>query len=87
MSGVSRRDQEPAAENDQAALVVDERASRSSARANGGDAVAEAGDAASKKWRSSRNGAANNGTEDRANLSPAKLAEAVQDDQDSDQPS
>ena len=92
MSGVSRRDQEPAAENDEAALVVDERASRSSARANGGDAVAEAGDAASKKWRSSRNGAANNGaanngTEDRASLSPAKLAEAVRGDQDSDQPS
>ena len=91
-SSGSRRDQEPAAENDQAALVADEHASRSSARANGGDVVAESGDAASKKWRSSRNGTANNGTanngaEDRANLSPAKLAEVVQGDQDSDQPS
>ena len=33
------------------------------------------------------NGTANNGTEDRTNLSPAKLAEAVQGDQDNDQPS
>ena len=87
-SGGSRRDQEPAAENDQAAAVVsDERASRSSAQANGGDIVAESGDAASKKLRSSRNGTANNGTEDPTNLSPAKLAEAVRGDQDSDQPS
>jgi len=33
------------------------------------------------------NGAANNGAEDRTNLSPAQLAEAVQGDQDGDQPS
>jgi hypothetical protein len=33
------------------------------------------------------NRAANNGAEDRTSLSPAKLAEAVQGDQDSDQPS
>ena len=32
-------------------------------------------------------GAANNGAEDRTNLSPAQLAEAVQGDQDGDQPS
>ena len=95
-SGDSRRDQEPAAENDEAAL-----------QANGGDAVADSGDAAPKKRRSlqngavkngtanngaakngtANNGAANNVTEDRTNLSPAKLAEAVQDDQDNDQPS
>jgi hypothetical protein len=86
-SGDPRRDQEPAAENDEATLVGDERASRSSARANGGDVVADSGGAASKKWPSSRNGAANNGTEGRTNLSPAKLAEAVQGDQDSDQAS
>ena len=36
-SGDSRRDQEPAAENDEAALVADERANRASAQANGGD--------------------------------------------------
>ena len=95
-SGDPRRDQEPAAENDEAAL-----------QANGGDAVADSGDAAPKKRRSlhngavkngaanngaANNGAANNGTannvtEDRTNLSPAKLAEAVQGDQDNDQPS
>jgi hypothetical protein len=85
-SGDSRRDQEPAAENAEAAL-----------QANGGDAVADSGDAAPKKRRSlqngtvkngtANNGAANNVTEDRTNLSPAKLAEAVQGDQDNDQPS
>ena len=80
-SGESRRDPEPAAENDEAAL-----------QASGGDVVADSGDAAPKKRRSPRNGAvkngaANNGTEDRSNLSPAQLAEAVQGDQDSDQPS
>jgi hypothetical protein len=85
-SGDSRRDQEPAAENDEAAL-----------QANGGDAVADSVDAAPKKRRSlqngaekngtANNGAANNVTEDRTNLSPAKLAEAVQGDQDNDQPS
>lgn len=80
-SGDSRRDQEPAVENDEAAL-----------QANGGDAVADSGDAAPKKRPSLHNGAANNGTannvtEDRTNLSPAKLAEAVQGDQENDQPS
>ena len=90
-SGDSRRDQEPAAENDEAAL-----------QANGGDAVADSGDAAPKKRRSLQNGAvkngtanngaanngtANNGAEDRTNLSPAKLAEAVKGDQDNDQTS
>jgi hypothetical protein len=84
--GGSRRDQEPTAENDEAAL-----------QANGGDAVADSGDDAPKKRRSlpkgaANNGAANNGTannvtEDRTNLSPAKLAQAVQGDQDNDQPS
>ena len=91
-SGDSRRDQEPAAKNDEAALQAGERANRSSAQANGGDVVADAGDAALKKRRSPHNGAVKNGgsdsgTEDRTNLSPAKLAEAVQGDQDSDQPS
>jgi hypothetical protein len=33
------------------------------------------------------NGAGNHGIEDRRNLSPAQLAEAVQGDQDGDQPS
>ena len=86
-SGDSRRDQEPAAENDEAALVADERANRASTPANGGDVVADSSDAAPKKWRSPRNGAASNGAGDRTSLSPAKLAEAVQGDQDSDQPS
>ena len=79
-SGDSRRDQEPAAENDEAALVAGE-------RANGGDVVSDSRDAAPKKRRSPHNRAANNGAEDRASLAPAKLAEAVQGDQDSDQPS
>ena len=91
-SGGSRRDHEPAAKNDEAALQADESANRSSAQTNGGDVVADAGDAAVKNRRSSHNGAvknggANSGTEDRTNLSPAQLAEAVQGDQDSDQPS
>ena len=101
-SGDSRRDQEPAAENDEAALVADERANRASAQANGGDGADGSGDAAPKKRRTPHNGAAKNGAdtngaatngagnhgiEDRTNLSPAQLAEAVQGDQDSDQPS
>jgi hypothetical protein len=86
-SGDSRRDQEPAAENDEAALVADELANRASAQANGGDVVSDSRDAAPKKRRSSHNRAANNGAEDRTSLSPGKLAEAVQGDQDSDQPS
>ena len=79
-SGDSQRDQEPAAENDEAALVADE-------QANGGGVVSDSRDAAPKKRRSPHNRAANNGAEDRTSLSPAKLAEAVQGDQDSDQPS
>jgi hypothetical protein len=91
-SGDSRRDQEPTAENDEAALVADERANRASAQPNDGDTVSDSSDVAPKNRRSSRNGTANNGTanngaEDNTSLSPAKLAEAVQDDQDSDQPS
>ena len=86
-SGDSRRDQEPAAESDEAALGAEERANRASAQANDGDAVADSGDSALKKRRSPRNGAANNGAQDRASLSPAKLAEVVQGDQGSDQPS
>ena len=86
-SGDSRRVQEPEAENDEAALVADGRANRASARANGGDVVSVSSDAAPKKRRSPRNGAANNGAEDRTSLPPAQLAEAVQGDQDSDQPS
>jgi hypothetical protein len=86
-SGDSRRDQEPAAENDEAALVADELANRASAQANGGDVVSDSRDAAPKKRRSPHNKTANNGAEDRTSLSPAKLAEAVQGDQDSDQPS
>ena len=86
-SGDSRRDQEPAAENDEAALVADELANRASAQANGGDVVSDSRDAASKKRRSPHNRAANNGAEDGTSLSPAKLAEAVQGDRDSDQPS
>ena len=89
-SGESRRYQEPAAENDEAAL-----------QANGDDVVADSGDAAPAKRRSPRNdavkngaannstaknGSANNSTEDRKNPSPAQLAEAVQGDQDNDQP-
>ena len=79
-SGDSRRDQEPAAENDEAALFAGE-------RANGGDVVSDSRDAAPEKRRSPHNKAANNGAEDRTSLSPAQLAEAVQGDQDSDQPS
>jgi hypothetical protein len=86
-SGDSRRDQEPAVENDEAALVAGELANRASAEANGGDVVSDSRDAAPKKRRSSHNRAANNGAEDRTSLSPAQLAEAVQGDQDSDQPS
>ena len=86
-SGDSRRDQELAAENDEAALVHDELANRASAQANGGDVVSESRDAAPKKRRSPHNKAASNGAEDRTNLSPAQLAEEVQGDQDSDQPS
>ena len=86
-SGDSRRDQEPAAENDEAALVADERANRASAQANGGDVVSDSSDTAPKKGRSPSNGAINNGAEDRTSLSTAKLAEAAQGDQDSDQPS
>jgi hypothetical protein len=86
-SGDSRRDQELAAENDEAAPVHDELANRASAQGNGGDVVSESRDAAPKKRRSPHNKAANNGAEDRTNLSPAQLAEEVQGDQDSDQPS
>jgi len=101
-SGDSRREPEPAAENGEAGLQADENTNRGSAQANGGDGAAESGDAAPKKWRNPRNGAAkngaakngaanngaaNNGAEDRTNLSPAQLAEAVQGDQDGDQPS
>ena len=86
-SGDSRRDQEPAAENDEAALVADERANQASAQANGGDFVSDSSDAGPKKRHNPRNGAANNGTEDATSLSPAKLTEAVQGDKDSDQPS
>ena len=84
-SGDSRRDQEPAVENDEAALVAGELANRASAEANGGDVVSDSRDAAPKKRRSPHNRAANNGAEDRTSQSPAKLAEAVQGDQDSDQ--
>jgi hypothetical protein len=98
----SGRNQEPAAENDEAALPADENTNRASAQAHSGDVAADSGDAAQKKRRSPRdgavkngaakngaakNGAANNGAEDRTNLSPAQLAEAVQGDQDGDQPS
>ena len=96
-SGDSRREPEPAAENGEAGLQADENTNRGSAQANGGDGAAESGDAAPKKRRNPRNGAAkngaakngaaNNGAEDRTNLSPAQLAEAVQGDQDGDQPS
>ena len=86
-SGDSRRDQEPAVENDEAALVAGELANRASAEANGGDVVSDSRDAAPKKRSSPHNRAANNGAEDRASLSPEQLAEAVQGDQDSDQPS
>ena len=68
-------------------MVADERANRALAQANGGDVVSDSSDAVSKKRRSPRNGAANNGAEDRKSRSPAQLAEAVQGDQDSDQPS
>ena len=86
-SGDPRRDQEPAAENDEAALVADELANRASVQANGGDVVSDTRDVAPKKRRSSHNGAANNGAEDRTSLSSTQLAEAVQGGQDSDQPS
>jgi hypothetical protein len=84
-SGDSRRDQEPAAENDEAALQADERANRALAEANGGDVAPKK--RSGPRNGAANNGAANNGTEDRTNLSPAQLAEAVQGDQDSDQPS
>ncbi len=107
VSGDSRRDQEPTAENDEGDLPADENTNRASAQADGGDVAADSGDAAPKKRHNPRNGAvknsganngadtngaakngaANNGAEDRTNLSPAQLAEAVQGDQDSDQPS
>ena len=91
--GEPRRDQESATENDEAASEADGIANQESAKANGGDGADDTGDAAPKKRRSSpRNGAAKNeavknGADDRTNLSPAQLAEAVQGDQDSDQPS
>ena len=96
--GETRRDQESATENDEAASEADGIANQESAKANGGDGADDTGDAAPKKRRSSpRNGAAKNGAakneavkngaDDRTNLSPAQLAEAVQGDQDSDQPS
>ena len=96
--GEPRRDQESATENDDAASEADGIANQESAKANGGDGADDTGDAAPKKRRSSpRNGAAKNGAakneavkngaDDRTNLSPAQLAEAVQGDQDSDQPS
>jgi hypothetical protein len=84
-SGDSRRDQEPVAENDEAALQADERANRALAEANGGDVAPKK--RSGPRNGAANNGAANNGTEDRTNLSPAQLAEAVQGDQDSDQPS
>jgi rubrerythrin len=102
VSGESRRNQEPAAANDEVGLPAGENANQASAQPNGGDGVAESTDAASKKRRGPRNGAAkngadtngvakngaaNNGADDRTNLSPAQLAEAVQGDQDSEQPS
>ena len=102
VSGVSRRDHEPVAENDEAGLPVHDKINQASAQPNGGDGVADSGDAAPKKRPSPRNsaakngadtngvaknGAANNGADDRTNLSPAQLAEAVQGDQDGDQPS
>ena len=103
----SGRDQEPAAENDEAALPADENTNRASEQAHSGDVAADSADAAQKKRRSPRdgavkngaakngadingaakNGAANNGAEDRTNLSPTQLAEAVQGNQDIDQPS
>ena len=101
-SGDSRRESEPAAENGEAGLQADENTNRGSAQANGGDGATEPVDAAPKKWRNPRNGAAKNGAakngaetngagkhgiEDRTNLSPAQLSEAVQGDQDGDQPS
>jgi len=101
--GEPRRDQESATENDEAASEADGIANQESAKANGGDGADDTGDAAPKKRRSSpRNGAAKNGAakngaakneavkngaDDRTNLSPAQLAEAVPGDQDSDQPS
>ena len=91
--GETRRDQESATENDEAASEADGIANQESAKANGGDGADDTGDAAPKKRRSSprngaaKNGAAKNGADDRTNLSPAQLAEAVQGDQDSDQPS
>ena len=102
VSGESRRDHEPVAENDEAGLPVDGKTNQAFAQPNGGDGVADSGDAAPKKRLGPRNGAAkngadtngvakngvaNNGADDRTNLSPAQLAEAVQGDQDSDQPS
>jgi uncharacterized protein (DUF305 family) len=86
-SGDSQRDQEPAAENEEATLVADERANRASAQANGGGVVSDSSNANPKRQLSPRNGVADNGAEDRTGLSPAQLAEAVQGDQDSDQPS
>ena len=77
-------------------MRADENTNRGSAQANGSDGATESVDAAPKKWRNPRNGAAKNGAEtngagkhgieDRTNLSPAQLAEAVQGDQDGDQP-
>ena len=92
VSGESRRDHEPVAGNDEGGLPVGDKTNQASAQPNGGDSVADSGDAAPKKRLSPRNGAAkngaaNNGADDRTNLSPAQLAEAVQGDQDSDQPS
>ena len=89
-SGKSRHEQEQASENNEAGLGADENVNRESAQGNAG--VADAGDAVPKKRRNLRNGADNNGAgkndpEDRTSLSPAKLAEAVPGDQDSEQPS
>ena len=102
-TGESRRDQESAAENDETASEADANANGVSAPATAGESADDPAEAAPKKRRSrpqndaakngaakngaAKNGAAKNGADDRANLSPAQLAEAVQGDQDSDQPS
>ena len=70
-------------QQEQANAAVDDAASGDSRRDQ--EPAAKNGEADTNG--AAKNGAANNGADDRTNLSPAKRAEAVQGDQDSDRPS
>ena len=91
-SGDSRREPEPAAENGEAGLPLMRIPIEDQRRPMAGmvplsQAMPPRKSGVDPRNGAANNGAANNGAEDRTNLSPAQLAEAVQGDQDSDQPS